>query len=176
MENEPLDRLVTVPINYEVVKTIKELGYKQGDDTTRVLEEVIKSFTGLDSIEELWGPEWVFFLVIIVDNVYPIIKFEKEGVKAVKNVICNMTGKPTNIHSDAIGQVTGVSLNDVGVNYYDNGDVGKYLNIATRVCVKLNIPTPAETKYLYALLRDKTHRLTSDHASVGLFIVKEGVG
>ena len=159
MKNEITDKLI-VRIADEAIERV---GYKEGDSPTPVLEEVVKLLTGLDSIEELWGPMWSLFLVIASSK----INFhtdDKTINESIKEVVSRMTGHSLITPYDAVSKMTGIPGRYVSmIDEDDHNSLVKYIMTATRNSIDINIPSPIELGYLYATLGKDANPITVDY-------------
>ena len=159
MKNEITDKLI-VRIADEAIERV---GYKEGDSPTPVLEEVVKLLTGLDSIEELWGPVWSLFLVIASSK----INFhtdDKTINESIKEVVSRMTGHSHITPYDAVSKMTGIPGHNVPmIGEDDHNLLVKYIMTATRNSIDINIPSPVELGYLYATLGKDANPMTVDY-------------
>ena len=159
MENKKVHELV---VN-TVIADVEKMGYSEGDRPALVLEETIKSLTGLSSIEELWGPIWVLFLVVASDKV-GLFTDDAVRIESIKEVVSRMTGHSFITPYDSISEAAGVPTSIVSMtDERDNVLLTKYVRTATSISVDINIPSPIELGYLYSVLGKDVSPKTINH-------------
>lgn len=148
MKSEAVHGLVVKTVEEAVEKT----GYREGDSPTPVLEETIKFLTGLDSIEELWGPRWSVFLVMLTDRARPAVS-SKVSTLGIREILHRMVGYSDITPSTALAVKTGLPEDEVdNIINLATFEVEQYVEVATRVCEDLGIPTPEEVSCMYNAL------------------------
>ena len=157
MCDEKTKALVNPVLNNSISKAIEETNYRMGGDIVPVLEGIAKSLSGVSSIEELWGPNWILFLAIMADRICPIICF-KRNLMGVKDITRRMTGYTYKTPISVIKGIVGVRVGDIDM--IKNGGIDLlmlHIKTTTLICEDLNIPSPLECDRIYSSLGTGVH-------------------
>lgn len=152
MKKDILNTLVNMEIDHELNKAIVKAGYKPGHDVTPILEEVMRSFSGVSSVNELWGPDWILFLSIVVTRARSITLYGT-GQEAITHVTRPMVGHSSITSRGSVGRVVGEPVSYI--NMVSGGDVDQLNNhmaVTVLACKDLDIPSPLETEFLRVTL------------------------
>ena len=133
--------------------------YKPGESIAVLLEHIVtvvlynshnKSYA--DKVENLWGPGWSVFLVMIAHRINPSVSSELI-MSGVKETLRLMVGHSDITPFSAIASETDIPHDEVGsssilVIY----EMPCYVDMATEICNDLGIPSPEEMLYMFHAL------------------------
>ena len=126
--------------------------YKPGGSITLLLEHIITSMLHIDKVEDLWGPEWSVFLVMLTDRIRPAVSSEI-SVLGIREILCRMVGYSATTPSTALTVKTGLPDDEVdNIINLATSEVERYVEVATGICRDLDIPTPEEVSCMYDAL------------------------
>ena len=122
-----------------------------GDSIEIYLEHIIDDMTG-GKIKTLWGPMWSVFLASLTYKIQPDID-KDTAVSIVKEVLLKMVGNSNATPFSVLAEKTDLTINDIERSMYITDFMtDPSIDIATKACSALHIPTPEEVMYLYVAL------------------------
>ena len=130
-----------------VQNAIEETGYVKGKSTTPLLKKTLLNFLELDSLERLWGPGWSLFVTYTARAMYTehdiLVSYD-----AMKSVVYGMKGYDKTLPTDLVEENENQAVEDDD----DDERIEDSLFLATLISFELEIPTPIEVDYLFAVL------------------------
>ena len=152
MEAQTVKNSAIKVVHIVIEQAIKEVDYVPGDTISLFLEDVINVITPNTDINSLWGPKWSLFLTMIVDNIHPAASRDV-AVSAVTEVLRRMTGHSEVTPGTILAMNVGLSPDETDniISVYTS-EIEQYMEIATKACNNLDIPSPREVWILYNAL------------------------